>query len=51
MNIDEIAQAIKILKDDKEKRVLMSKAALDTVAELTIDKRAERIIKFIESRI
>ncbi len=51
MNVDKIAAAIKTLKDDKQKREEMSKAALATAAELTIDKRAEKIIRFIESRI
>ena len=51
MNVDEIAKAIESLRDDKVKRDSMSQAALKTAAELTIDKRAERIISFIESKI
>lgn len=51
LNIDEIANAIKTLKDNKAMRESMSQAALRTAADLTIDKRAEKIIKFIESKI
>ena len=51
LNVDEIAKAIKLIKDDKSKRESMSAAALRTAAELTIDKRAEKIITFIESRL
>lgn len=51
MNIDEIASAIKQLKDDKNKCLAMSKAALETASDLTIDKRAEKILSFIESKI
>ena len=51
MNVDEIASAIKTLKENKKKRDAMSRAALETAAGLTIDKRAEKIINFIKSRI
>lgn len=51
MSVGEIASAIKTLKDDKSRRESMSRAALETAAELTIDKRAEKIINFIKSRI
>ena len=51
MNVDEIASAIKSLKENKQKRDAMSKAALETAAELTIDKRVENIIHFIESKL
>lgn len=51
MNVDEIANAIKALKVDKKRRDDMSKASLETAAGLTIDKRADRIIDFIESKI
>ena len=50
MNVAEIATAFKSLKYDEERREIMSNAALETAADLTIDKRAERIIKFIESK-
>lgn len=51
MNVDEIASAIKTLKENKKKRDAMSRVVLETAAGLTIDKRAEKIISFIESRI
>lgn len=51
MNIEEISEAIKNLKDDKKRMENMSKAALKTAEELTIEKRAEKIIDFIESKI
>lgn len=51
MNVNEIAAAIKTIKDNKEKREAMSTAALQTAASLTIDKRAEKIIDFIESKL
>lgn len=51
LNVDEIANAIRTLKENKAKQESMSHAALRTAAELTIDKRAEKIISFIESKI
>lgn len=51
MNVDEIAEGIKVIKSDSVKRDGMSKAALSTAAELTIDQRAEKIISFIESKL
>ena len=51
LNVDEIANAIKLCKDNPQKRIAMSRAALETAAELTIDKRADKIIKFIESKL
>lgn len=51
MNVDEIAAAIKTLKDNNQKREIMSQRALETAEGLTIEKRVERIVKFIESRI
>ena len=51
LNVDEIAAAIRLLKENTNKRKEMSQAALETAAELTIDKRAEKIINFIESKI
>lgn len=50
-NIDEIASAIKKLKDDIELRNTMSKEAAKTASGLTIDIRAKKIIEFIKSRI
>lgn len=51
MNIDEIASAMSILRDDKEKRKKLSEGAIKMALELTIDKRAANIIKFIENNI
>lgn len=51
MNVDEIASAIVELKSNRSKLESMSNAALETAAGLTIEKRAEKIINFIESRI
>lgn len=50
-NVDEIAEAIRKLKDDKELRSKLSVGALKKSKELTIDKRAERILNFMESRV
>lgn len=50
-NVDEIATAIKTLKADNEQRKNMAEAAQKTAAGLSIQKRAERIIDFIKSRI
>ena len=51
MNIDEIAEAIRILKEDPVKRDAMSKASLETASNLTIDKRVDKIFSFIESKL
>ena len=51
LNVDEIAGAIKLLKDNKQIKEKMSEAALKTASELTISKRAERMIAFMESKI
>lgn len=48
-NIEEIARAIVILRDDKEKRKRLARGALETASDLTIDKRAEMIESFILS--
>ena len=47
-NVDEIANAIAELRDNPDKRKEMSKAALNTAANLTIRIRAEKIAEFIE---
>lgn len=49
-NIDDIAKAINTLFVNKELRERLSEGALKTAKELTIGKRAERIINFIESK-
>lgn len=51
LNVDEIAQAIKKLRDDKDYRNLLSEGALRKAEDLTIDKRATSIISFMESRM
>lgn len=50
-NITSIVSAIQELRDNQDKRKTLSEGALRKAEELTIDKRAESIIKFIESRI
>jgi len=50
-NIDEIATAIKKLKDDKDLRNAMSSEAVKTASGLTIDARAKNIIEFIKSKL
>lgn len=50
-NIDEIANAIKVLKNDSVKREMLSMGALETAKELTIDNRARKVISFIISKI
>lgn len=51
MKVEEIASAIKKLKDGKKMRASMAQAALETASELTIDKRATKIVNFIESKL
>ncbi|MCF2660292.1 glycosyltransferase family 4 protein [Parabacteroides distasonis] len=46
--VDEIANAIALLRDNPDMRKDMSKAALQTAANLTIRIRAEKIAEFIE---
>ena len=46
---NQIAYAIKMLKDNKDMREAMSKASIETSANLTIEKRAEKIVNFIET--
>lgn len=50
-NIDQISKAIVNLKNDESKRKLMSEKALSTALDLSIDKRAQRIIDFIKSKL
>lgn len=50
-NIDEIANAIKSLMEDKLLLQKLSEGALKKAESLTIDQRAEAIIRFIEDRI
>lgn len=46
--VDEIANAIALLRDNPDMRKEMSKAALQTAANLTIRIRAEKIAEFME---
>ena len=48
LSIDEIATAIRMLKNDAKKRECMAKASVALASNLTIDKRANRIVSFIE---
>lgn len=50
-NIDEIASAIKTLKDDKENRDWLAQGAINRSNSLSIRKRAESILQFIQGRI
>jgi len=50
-NTDEIASAIKKLKENKTLKASMAKAAFNTACGLSIDKRAEKIIEFIKEKI
>lgn len=49
-NVNQIAGAIRQLRDCPELRLKMSEEALKTARELTIDRRAKRIIEFIDKK-
>lgn len=49
-NVDEIADAITTLRDDPNKRAILAKGALSTASKLTIDKRTEKILSFINNK-
>lgn len=51
MDVEEIANAIKDLFENEEKRRSLSEGALRTASMLTISKRADRIINFLESKL
>lgn len=51
MDVDEIANAIKKLRDNPDLRKKLSEGSFKKAAALRIDKRAEAVIKFIESKI
>lgn len=51
MDVEQIATAIKTIKDDVDLRRRLSKGALSTASCLSIDKRASAIISFIKSKI
>lgn len=46
-SISELAEAIAELRDNKEKRSIMSRAALETVLNLKIDVRARKVADFL----
>ena len=50
MDIEQIANAIKKLKDNSDLRKKLSEGALRKAVTLRIDKRAEAVKKFIESK-
>lgn len=51
MNIDEIADAINKLYEDKGLRAKLSEGALVSAGHLTISARADKILNFIQSRL
>lgn len=51
MNVEQIASALKDLKNNQVRCAAMSEAALRSAAELTIEKRAAKIASFIERKI
>ena len=51
MDVNGIADAIKRLKCDVDYRNRLSDGALKTASQLTIEKRAETILEYIESRL
>lgn len=50
-NVDEIASAIKDLRENPEKRESLSKGALIMAGDLTIDRRAAKILFFMEQHL
>lgn len=50
-NIDEIASAIMTVRDNPSVRKQLAEGAIQKASNLTIDKRAGKIIEFIKSRI
>ena len=50
-SIDELADAIRAMRDDSSKRTLLAEGALKKAESLSIDKRAKSIMDFIESRV
>ena len=49
-SIEQIAESIKRLKDDEKLRASLAIGALKTASDLSIDKRAKRIIDFMKSK-
>jgi len=50
-NVGEIADAIRMLRDNSDKRSLLGQGALQKAKSLTIDKRATAILDFMEDKI
>lgn len=50
-SVEEIASAISKLRDDKGLRQQLSKGSLEKSKELTLEKRAENILRFMEAKI
>ncbi|MBE6280826.1 MAG: glycosyltransferase family 4 protein [Bacteroides sp.] len=50
-NIEEIADAIRTLRDDVHKRKALADGAIVKARSLTIEQRAESILKFMENRM
>lgn len=51
MNVKEIADALKKIKDNKQFRNRLSEGAIAKAAELRIDIRAKKILEFIKRKI
>lgn len=51
MDINQLAKAIKTLKDDTKLRAMMSEASLRKANELKLERRADRIKSFIEVQL
>jgi glycosyltransferase involved in cell wall biosynthesis len=51
MNINEIADAIRMLKENSMLRARLSEGALNTAKDLTINRRATKIMDFIKQHI
>lgn len=51
LSIDEIAMAIKKLKDNENLRIAMSESSLAKAAELSFEKRVDKILGIVESSI
>ena len=49
LNAEEIAAAIRILKDSPELRSEMSKAAFESAKSLSIDVRVKKILEFVNN--
>lgn len=51
MDVGQIAEAIRTLKDDPRRRLKMSDSALEHARQYTLERRVERIAGFIKQRI